>query len=235
MTDLSGKIALITGASKGIGAAVAIAYAQAGAHVILLARNKRKLTKIDDKIKKIGGKATLIPCDLNDHDALKNLAPLLQERFGKLDIFVGNAGVLGTLSPLQDTSVREFNQVMNVNLTTNFILLKTLHPLLKQSDSGRVILVSTAEDVVKGSAYWGSYAISKSALETMARVYAEENKQSNIRINLLDPVKVRTDMRVKAKPGEDPMSLKTPEDITGSFLMLASNDCIHHGEVIKAQ
>jgi len=235
MTDLTGKIALITGASKGIGAAVAIAYAKAGAHVILLARNERKLTKIDDKIKEFGGQATLIPCDLSDHEALKNLTPLLQERFGKLDIFVGNAGLLGTLSPLQDISIREFNQVMNVNLTANFILLKNIHPLLKQSDAGRVILVTTGESVVKGSAYWGSYAISKSALETMARVYAEENKQNNIRINLIDPVKVRTDMRAKAKPGEDPESLKTSEEITDSFLMLASDGCTHHGEVIKAQ
>lgn len=235
MTDLSGKIAFITGASKGIGAAVAIAYAKAGAHVILLARNERKLTKVDDKIKEFGGQATLIPCDLNDHDSLKNLAPLLQERFGKLDIFVGNAGLLGTLSPLQDISAREFNQIMNVNLTANFTLLKNLHPLLKQSEAGRVIMVTTGEDIVKGSAYWGTYAISKSALETMTRVYAEENRQSNIRVNLLDPVKVRTDMRSKAKPGEDPMSLPAPKEIMNSFLMLASDNCSHHGEVIKAQ
>ena len=233
MDDLSGKVALITGASKGIGAAVAKAYARAGAHVILLARNERKLTKIDDEIKALGGTATLIPFDLTDSENIQNLGPLLTQKFGKLDIFVGNAALLGTLGPLTDISRREFNQVMSVNLTANFLLLKTLDPLLKASEAGRVIFVTTGADIVKGHAYWGTYAISKAALEAMARVYAGENEQSNIRVNIIDPVRVRTDMRASAKPGEDPMSLPAPDDIVGRFLELASADCQKHGEVVK--
>ena len=230
MVDLSGKIALITGASQGIGAAVAKAYASAGVHVILLARNKRKLERIDDAIKALGGQATLIPFDLSDSDSLKNLGPLLAERFGKIDIFVGNAAMLGTLGPLTDISTREFNQVMAVNLTANFLLLKTLDPLLKVSEAGRVIFVTTGADIVKGYAYWGTYAVSKAAVESMARVYAGEKEESNIRVNLIDPVRVRTDMRASAKPGEDPMSLPAPEDIVEKFLELASSDCQLHGE-----
>ncbi len=233
MVDLSGKIALITGASQGIGAAVAKAYASAGAHVILLARNKRKLERIDDAIKALGGQATLIPFDLSDSDNIKNLGPLLQERFGKLDIFVGNAAMLGTLGPLTDISAREFNQVMAVNVTANFLLLKTLNILLKASEAGRVIFLTTGVDIVKGHAYWGTYAVSKAAVESMAQVYAGENEQSNIRVNIIDPGAVRTDMRSKAKPGEDPMSLPAPDDIMARFLELTSNDCQYHGEILK--
>ena len=231
--DLSGKVALVTGASKGIGAAVAKAYAKAGAHVILLARNTRKLESVDDEIRAFGGQATLIPLDLMKLDEVDKLGPSIYERFGRLDIFVGNAGLLGTLGPLVQISNREFQHVMETNLTANFRLIKSLNPLLLGAEAGRVIFVSTGAGVVDGRAYWGTYSISKAALETMARVYAAETAKSNLRVNIVDPGGVRTDMRAAAKPGEDPMTLPSPEDIVGTFLDLASPECQKHGEVIR--
>ena len=230
--DLTGKIALITGASKGIGAAVAKAYAKAGAHVILVARNQSALEKIDDEIQAGGGIATLMPLDLMKLDDLDKLGPAIAQKFGKLDILVGNAGMLGTLTPLPQISTREFQHVMDTNLTANFRLIKTLDPLLQASEAGRVVLVTTGDSIVNGQAYWGTYAISKAALETMASVYASENAQSNVNINLIDPGKVRTDMRASAKPGEDPLSLPTPEDIVDQFLGLVSHQCTKNGEKI---
>ncbi len=229
---LKGKTALITGASRGIGAAVAKAYARAGAHVVLIARSVEGLKKIDDDIRATGGKATLMPLDLMNLDELDKLGAVLQNRFGGLDIFVGNAGLLGTLSPLPHISPREFQHVMDTNVTANFRLIRTLDPLLRASNSGRVIFVSTSEGVVKGRAYWGTYAVSKAALEAMAQVYAAETQKTNLRVNIIDPGAMRTDMRAAAKPGEDPMSLPAPEDIMDDFLMLASAECVRHGEVI---
>lgn len=231
--DLTGRIALITGASKGIGAAIAKAYAKAGAHVVLTARSQKGLEEVDDAIQAEGGQATLMPLDLMRLDNLEKLGPTLQERFGKLDIFVGNAGLLGTLMPLPQITPREFQHVMDTNVTANFRLLKTLDPLLKASDAGRVIFVSTGAGVVKGRAYWGTYSISKAALESMARVYADEVRQTNIRVNIVNPGAVRTDMRASAVPGEDPMTLPAPEDIVEVFLELASPDCQKHGEIAQ--
>ena len=230
---LQDKIALITGASQGIGAAVAKAYAGQGAHVILVARNQKNLEKIDDEIQAEGGKATLLPLDLQDFDAIKKIGPSIAEKFGKLDIFVGNAGLAGTLMPLAQISDTEFNRVLDVNLIANFHLLKTLDPLLQASEAGRVILVSTGKVVTNGRAYWGTYAISKAALETMAQVYADEVRQTNVKVNLIDPNVVRTDMRASVKPGEDPMSIPSPDDVTPHFIDLASPDCTQHGEIIR--
>jgi NAD(P)-dependent dehydrogenase (short-subunit alcohol dehydrogenase family) len=236
MTDinLTGRVALVTGASKGIGAAVAKAYAKAGAHVVLIARNKSALEKIDDEIREAGGQATLLPLDLMKLDEVDKLGPSIYERFGKLDIFVGNAGLLGTLGPLPQISNREFQHVLETNLSANFRLIKTLDLLLQASDAGRAIFVSTGKGVVEGRAYWGTYSLSKAALESMARVYAAENEKTNLRINIVDPGAVRTGMRSSAKPGEDPMNLPVPEDITGVFLDLASVNCTKHGEVVDA-
>lgn len=232
--DLKGRVALVTGASKGIGAAVAKAYAKAGAHVVLVARNKKALEVVDDEIRQAGGQATLLPLDLMNFDDVDKLGPSLYERFGKLDIFVGNAGLLGTLGPLAQISNTEYQRVLDTNLSANFRLIKTLDPLLQASEAGRAIFVSTSAEVTEGRAYWGTYSISKAALESMARVYAAENEKTNIRVNIIDPVRVRTDMRSAAKPGEDPMSLPHPDDITSKFLELASSDCKAHGEVIQA-
>lgn len=231
--QLEGKIALITGASKGIGAAVAKAFAGAGAHVILLARDIKKLEAVDDDIREVGGRATLMPLDLMKLDDLDKLGPTIYERFGKLDIFVGNAGLLGTLGPLAQISNREFQHVMDTNLAANFRLIKTLDPLLQASSAGRVIFVSTSAEVVKGRAYWGTYSVSKAALESMAQVYAAETAKTNIRVNIIDPGGVRTDMRKAAKPGEDPASLPAPEEIVGTFLELSSLNCQKHGEVVR--
>ena len=231
--SLNGKIALITGASKGIGAAVAKAYANKGVHVILLARNVSGLEAVDDEIRAMGGEATLIPCDITDFDAIEKLGPMIFKRFGGLDVFVGNAGMSGTLKPLPQISPREFEMVLQTNLTANYHLLRALDPLLRQSENGRVIFVTIGEVVTKGRAYWGTYAVSKAALETMARVYADETKETNMRVNLIDPGVVRTDMRAGVNPGEDPMSIPAAEDVTDIFIKLTSPSLEEHGEVFR--
>ena len=235
MIDLSGKVALITGASQGIGAAVAKAYATAGAHVVLLARSQKKLEKIDDEIKEVGGAATLMPFDLMRFDELDKLGAAIFERFGGLDIVVGNAGLLGTLTPLHQISPREFDHVLGTNVTANFHLIRTLDPLLRASNAGRAIFVTTSSSVTQGRAYWGTYALSKAALESMVKVYANETRKTNIRVNLVNPGAVRTDMRASAKPGENPESVPAPEDIVEVFLELARPECTHHGVVLNAQ
>jgi len=158
---------------------------------------------------------------------------MLYERFGKLDIFVGNAGMLGTLGPLAQADPKEFEKVIDINLMANYRLIRTLDPLLRASDNGRAIFVSTGAGVTQGRGYWGAYAVSKAGLETMARVYADETAQTNLRVNVIDPGAVRTEMRKSAKPGEDPMSLPAPDDITQEFLNLAAYNCTKHGEIVR--
>lgn len=231
---LEGRVALITGASRGIGEAVAKAYAKAGAHVVLTSRNTRALEALDDQIKSEGGTATLMPLDLLDFAKVDTLGPALAQKFGRLDIFVGNAGMLGTLGPLGHTDAKEWDQVVGLNLTANFRLLRTLDPLLRASDAGRVIFVSSS--AAEGyRAYWGAYAATKAALESLARTYKSETEQTNIRVNIVDPGKTRTKMRAAAFPGEDPMTLKTPEDIADLFLNLAIPGCTRNGERVRAQ
>jgi len=231
---LKGRVALITGASRGIGEAVAKAYARAGAHVVLVARNTRALEALDDQIKAEGGTATLIPLDLLDFAKVDTLGPALAEKFGRLDIFVGNAGMLGTLGPLGHADAKEWDQVVGLNLTANFRLIRTLDPLLRASDAGRVIFVSSA--AAEGyRAYWGAYAATKAALESLARTYKSETEQTSLRVNIVDPGKTRTKMRAAAYPGEKAETLKTPDDITGVFLDLAMPDCSMNGERLKAQ
>ncbi len=230
--DLSGKTALVTGASRGIGAAVAKAYAKAGAHVVLLARTVGGLEAVDDEIRAAGGNATLMPVDLMKLDELDALGPTLYERFGGLDIFVGNAGMLGTLSPLGHIDPKEWQKVIDTNVSANFRLLRTLDPLLQKSDNGRVIFVTTSEDVIDGRAYWGTYGVSKAALETLARTYAAENDNKSLKVNIVDPGRVRTDMRAAAKPGEDPLTLPSPDDVVPKFLELAAPDCNQNGAII---
>lgn len=232
--SLQGRVALITGASRGIGAAVAKAYAEAGAHVVLTARNTKALEALDDDIRNAGGTATLIPLDLLDHDKIDTLGPALAEKFGRLDIFVGNAGMLGTLGPLGHAKANEWDRVINLNLTANFRLIRTLDPLLRASDAGRVILVTSG--AAEGyRAYWGAYAVSKAGLEALARSYKAETDKTNIRVNLLDPGRVRTTMRAEAFPGEDPQTLQTPDEIVEAFLRLANPSCKSHGERVQAQ
>jgi NAD(P)-dependent dehydrogenase (short-subunit alcohol dehydrogenase family) len=226
---LKGRIALITGASRGIGAAVARRYAAEGATLVLIARTVGGLEELDDQVRALGGHAVLVPLDLKDGDAIDRLGPALAERFGKLDIFVGNAGVLGELRPLTHYTPELWSETFEINVHANWRLLRTLDPLLRRSAAGRVILV-TSRITETLRAYWGAYAASKAALEAMARTYANELKQTNLKVNLLDPVAVATRMRAEAYPGEDPTTLKQPDDVTELFVRLAEPSFEASGE-----
>lgn len=228
--NLSGKTALITGASRGIGAAVAKVLAKAGVHVVLIARTIGGLEAVDDEIKAFGGKATLMPLDLFKLDDLDALGPTLYQHFPKLDIFVGNAAMLGTLAPLGHLKPDGWQKVMDLNVTANFRLIRTLDPLLKASDAGRVVFV-TSGAARDSRAYWGEYAVSKAALEALAKTYAAECVNTNVRVNILDPGRVRTAMRAQAYPGEDPASRPHPDEIAHHFLTLVGADCAMNGEV----
>jgi NAD(P)-dependent dehydrogenase (short-subunit alcohol dehydrogenase family) len=232
---LAGRVALVTGASRGIGAAIAKAYAREGAELILTARTVGGLEELDDEIRKISGKPSLlVPFDLKDFDAIDRLGAALYERFGRLDVLVGNAGVLGTLSPLGHIAPKEFQEVIDINVTANWRLLRSLDPLLRQSAAGRAIFVSSG--AARGPrAYWGTYAISKAALEMMVGIYAQEIQQTNVRANMIDPGRTRTRMRAKAYPGEDPQSIKAPDEITEKFVTLATAAFTGNGEVVMAQ
>ena len=228
---LEGKTALVTGASRGIGAAVAKELARQGAHVILVARTIGGLEAVDDEIKKFGGKATLMPLDLFKLNDLDALGPTLYQHFPKLDIFIGNAAMLGTLAPLGHLKPDEFQRVMDLNVTANYRLVRTLDPLLKASDNGRVVFV-TSGITQDFKAYWGEYAVSKAALEALAKVYAAECANTNVKVNILDPGRVRTAMRSQAYPGEDPQKRPHPDEIAPYFLKLVANDCAMNGETL---
>jgi NAD(P)-dependent dehydrogenase (short-subunit alcohol dehydrogenase family) len=220
---LLGRIALVTGASRGIGRAVALELARAGAHVIALARTGGALEELDDTIKDFGGSATLVPLDLKDGDALDRLGPALMERWGKLDVFIGNAGLLGPLAPLGHVSPKEWDEVMAVNLTANWRLVRALDPLLRVSDAGRVVFISSGA-AQKCRAYWGPYSVSKAGLEALARTYAAETASTPIKTVIVNPGPLRTRMRANAMPGEDPLSLRTPEELAPEILRFSSPD-----------
>ncbi|MFT5180814.1 MAG: NAD(P)-dependent dehydrogenase (short-subunit alcohol dehydrogenase family) [Alphaproteobacteria bacterium] len=229
---LHDRVALITGASRGIGAEVAKRFAAEGAHVILVARTVGGLEEVDDEIKALGGSATLVPCDLTEFERLDNMGPPLLERFGRLDIFVGNAAILGTMTPLVQYDAKAWHEVFDANVHANWRLMRVVEPLLRLSDAGRAILV-TSLAARQPKAYWGAYAITKAALETMTQVWASELANTSVRVNLLSPGATRTQMRSAAFPGEDPLTLKTPDAVTEAFLELASPDCTRHGELIE--
>ena len=229
--QLAGRVALITGASRGIGAAVAKRFAAEGAHVVLVARTVGGLEEIDDAVRAAGGSATLVPLDLSELDRIDPLGPALYERFKKLDILVGNAGMLGTLGPLSHHDAKLWDDVIKVNLTANWRLIRTLEPLLKRSDAGRAIFV-TSGAAQMAQAYWGAYSTGKAALEMMIKTWAAELAKTNVRVNLLSPGKLRTALRAAAFPGEDPASLRPPEAVMDSFVDLASPACTRSGEVV---
>jgi NAD(P)-dependent dehydrogenase (short-subunit alcohol dehydrogenase family) len=230
---LKDRIALITGASRGLGRAVAIRFAQEGAQVLLLARKLKALEAVDDSIKATGGKATLIPLDLTDGKAIDALGPSLYERFGRLDVLVGNAAILGALSPLPHIKSEHWERVFATNVTANWRLIRTLDPLLRASDAGRVIFVTS--NVARSSrAYWAPYSVSKAALESLAKTYAHETADSAIKVNILDPGAIATGMRAEAYPAEDPATLRTPEDVAGAFVPLAMASCDKTGQIIDA-
>jgi NAD(P)-dependent dehydrogenase (short-subunit alcohol dehydrogenase family) len=228
---LKDKIVLVTGASRGIGRAAALALAQAGAHVIALARTVGGLEELDDEIQKSGGSATLVPLDLRDYPALDRLGASIFERWGKLDGFFGNAGQLGQLTPLSHLDPKVFQEALDVNVVANWRLIRSLDPLLRKSDAGRALFVTTGA-ARKHTPFWGAYAVTKAALESLALTYAAECEGTNVRVNLLSPGPLRTKMREQAMPGEDPDSLQPPEAVAPLIVELLSPSCTRQGEIV---
>jgi NAD(P)-dependent dehydrogenase (short-subunit alcohol dehydrogenase family) len=216
---LADRIALVTGASRGIGYAAAVALARAGAHIVAVARTVGGLEELDDAVRAAGSSATLVPLDVRDYEGIDRLGLALHERFGRLDVLVGNAGILGPLSPLGHVEAKSWDEVMAVNVTANWRLICALDQLLKFSDAGRVVFISSGV-AATAPAYWGPYAVSKAALEALARTYAAETASTNVRVNLFTPGPVRTRMRAQAMPGEDPMTLEAPDSVAEKILEL---------------
>ncbi|WP_262691547.1 SDR family NAD(P)-dependent oxidoreductase [Kordiimonas aestuarii] len=231
---LQGRRALITGASRGIGKAVALALADAGADIIAVARTRSQgaLEELDDMISAKGQSCTLVPMDLRDFDAIDRLGGAIYERWGKLDILVANAAVLGPISPLGHIGVKDWAELMDINVTANWRLIRSVDPLLKQSDAGRAIFV-TSGAAGKHKPHWGGYAVTKAAVEELALTYSAESTISGVKVNLIDPGPIATHMRAKAVPGEDASLLPKPADIAPLFVELASPDCDKVGERIS--
>jgi NAD(P)-dependent dehydrogenase (short-subunit alcohol dehydrogenase family) len=229
---LEGRIALVTGASRGIGRAVAFRYAQEGAHVIAFARTLGGLTELDDAIQKATGQpATLINESLTDFDKIDQVGAALHQRYGKLDIVVGAAGMLGQLSPMGHYKPKMWTDVFDLNVHANWRIIRSFDPLLRASDAGRAIFVTSGV----ARMYWGPYAASKAALEQMVKAYAAEMAHTTVKANIVDPGRVRTKMRAQAYPGEDPSTLVTPDKITDVFVDLAEASCTKTGEIVNAQ
>ena len=215
----SGRLALVTGATAGLGRAVSLALASKGAHVIAVGRKKQGLEALDDEIQALGGEATLVPLDLTKGAGIDELGGVIFERWKKLDILVGNAGILGPMSPLSHVPPKQWQEVIDINLTANFRLIRSMDALLRASEAGRAVFITS--NITQGSrAYWGPYATSKAALEMLVLTYAAETRQSTLKVNLVNPGAMRTSMRAKAYPGEDPKTLATPEQIAPKILPL---------------
>ena len=212
MGPLADRIALITGASRGIGAATALALAKAGAHVVAVARTVGGLEELDDAIRAVGSTTTLVPLDLKDYDGIDRLALALHERYRRLDVLIGNAGILGPLSPLGHVEPKAWDEIIAVNVTANWRLIRAMEALLKAADAGRAIFL-TSGVATSVKAYWGPYSVSKAALNALARTYAAETENTNVRVNVFNPGPTRTRMRAAAMPGEDPMTLPTSAEV----------------------
>ena len=237
--DLTGRIAVVTGASRGIGYFIARDMAAAGAHVVAVARTVGGLEELDDEIKsehaRTGkGSATLVPLDLADMAGIDRLGGSINERWGKLDILVANAGVLGVIAPIGHVEAKVFEKVMNINVTSTWRLIRSVDPLLRKSDAGRAIVLSSGA-AHSARAFWGPYAASKAAVEALVRSWADETKNLPLRVNAVDPSATRTAMRAQAMPGEDPKTLPHPSEIAANILPLADPALRETGRIWMAR
>lgn len=227
----SQRVALVTGASRGIGRAVALALAEQNIHVLLLARTQGGLEDVYDEIVTANGEATGVPMDLTDYDAIDRLGGVIAERWGKLDIFVGNAGILGPISPVAHMTPSEFEKTLAVNVTSNARLIRALEPLLLASDAGHAVFL-TSGAAYSTKPFWGAYSTSKAALDALVKSWANEQKNTSLKINLYSPGPVRTAMRAQAMPGENPSTLPTAEDVAPQIVSLCAPDYQETGEII---
>ncbi len=230
---LSEKIALVTGASRGIGRASALALAKAGAHVIAVARTEGGLTELDDEIRVATGEsATLVPLDVADGDALDALGLALHQRFGRLDILVHAAAILGPMTPVSHIEPKHWDRVMAINLTAAYRLIRTTEPLLRASEAGRAMFLTSGR-AARPKAFWGPYGVTKAGMEHLVRTWADELEQTKIRAVLLDPNTMRTKMRAEAMPGEDPETVTDPAEIGPLIVELAqANLGLPHSNVV---
>lgn len=228
---LTNRVALVTGASRGIGRAVARALAREGAHVVALARTVGALEELDDEIAKLGGTATLVPMDLKDGPAFPRLTDAIATRWGKLDVLIGNAGVLGSLTPVANIEPKQWVEAIEINLNANLRLIHAFDALLKRSDAGRAVFV-TSGAAQNNRAYWGAYSTTKAALNALVKTYAAECASTNVRANLFNPGPTRTGMRAKAFPGEDPNTLPTPDEVAAKIVELALPTETRNGEIV---
>jgi NAD(P)-dependent dehydrogenase (short-subunit alcohol dehydrogenase family) len=227
------RIALVTGASRGIGRAVAVELARQGWRVIAVARAQKALEQLDDRIREAGGEATLIPLDLKDGAGIDQLAAPLLERFGKIDGLAACAGSLGSLTPIHQATPNVMDETIQVNFLANQRLIRALHPLLRESDAGRAVFVTSGASK-NPRAYWAPYAASKAALDALVISYAAELQNvTNVRANLFNPGPTRTAMRAKAFPGEDPMTLPTPEEVAPSIVRMLQPDYAENGAWVQ--
>ncbi len=227
---LAGSIALVTGASRGIGRATALSLARAGAHIVAVGRTVGALEEIDDAVQSAGSSATLVPLDIRDYPGIYRLAAALNERHQHLDILVGNAGVVGQRSPLDHIDPKNWDDVMAVNVTANWHLIRAIDPLLKRAKAGRAVFISSGA-ATHARAYSGAYSVSKAALNALGRIYADETSASPIRVNLFNPGPTRTRMRAQVMPGEDPMTLPTAEDVADKIVELCLPSCSVTGKL----
>jgi NAD(P)-dependent dehydrogenase (short-subunit alcohol dehydrogenase family) len=234
MTTANGRIALVTGASRGIGRAVAVELAKQGWRVVCVARSQKALEQLDDRIRSEGGEATLVPMDLKDFAGIDQLGAALFERFGKLDALAACAGSLGSVTPAHQVTPAVMDEAMNVNFTANYRLIRSMHPLLRAADGGRAVFV-TSGIATNIHAYFSAYAASKAALDALVKTYAAELNVTPIKANLFSPGPVRTAMRAKAFPGEDPNTLPTPEDVAPQIVAMLAADYAANGEIVRFQ
>lgn len=229
---LQGRLAFVSGASRGLGRATALALAREGAHIIVTARTSGALEELDDEIRAAGGAATLLALDLRKSDRLDQLGPTIFQRWDKLDILVANAGILGPLSPLPHVTADAWTSVIETNLSANWRLIRTFDPLLQRAKAARVVFVSSSAATAK-AAYWGPYAVSKAGLEALAKTYAHENAKTAVKVNIVDPGPMSTAMRAKAFPGEDPKTIPTPADVAELVLELCLPSEKRNGETVR--